>query len=412
MASAARKSFIRSTLLYGFFLAIMLWLMFYNDYKLRDLGSFLPMSEQMAPLSIDLLLIPLVVSMTIFYIAALVGLFLEGPLAEVSIGTLYAGGFAAFFSLFLILNPSPEIGQAGYYLLYAFAVVLIYNIVSTISRLRKAPRIRAFAISATLFLEGQIAIRLISLLIDSSGATMPPEIASAVGDFIGLGVSIAAVFTLFAVFRTSRNSYLAALGGIAGNYMFSVSLSVIGALYYGFFFGGLSAYAPSIVNLSPYVEWTGICVFAALIFTVMRRGMQGSIVVHDTLGEWKRHVQRVITFKGDRFVNFVDMVDDFVEQGNRELLIVNLALFLHENHVNDEEVSELLGDLINYEDRKKPSISRRGVYQAVEEENKINRLRVLQNTISRIVPSAGVTAIPTTAFGEGVDQTVAETNVN
>jgi hypothetical protein len=396
-----RKSFIRSTVLYTIFTALLLWLILYNDYRLGDLGSFLPMSEQMTPLSINIILVPLAVSVTIFYIAALVSLFFEGPIAEISVGTLYAAGFGAFFSLFLILNPNVKIGQAGYYLLAAFAVLLAYNLISTISRLKDRMAVKSLVISATIFAEGQIAVRLVNLLIDSSGATMHPEMAQAIAEFISLGVTIAAVFTALAVFRNSRNSYLASLGGIASNYLFSVSLSLIGALYYGFFLGSLKAYAPNIVNLSPYVEWTGICVFAALIFTVMRRGMQGHVVVQDRLGAWRKHVQSVITYKGDRFVNFVDIVSDFVEKGNKERLVVNLTLFLDENHISDGEVSKILGPLINYEDKEKPDFSRRGRAQQVEEENKLNRLEVLQGTISRIVPGGGPMTMASIAVDAG-----------
>ena len=396
-----RKSFIRSTALYTIFTALLLWLILYNDYRLGDLGSFLPMSEQMTPISINIILVPLAVSVTIFYIAALVSLFFEGPIAEISVGTLYAAGFGAFFSLFLILNPNAKIGQAGYYLLAAFAVLLAYNLISTISRLKDRMAVKSLVISATIFAEGQIAVRLVNLLIDSSGATMHPEMAHAIVEFISLGVMIAAVFTALAVFRNSQNSYLAALGGIASNYLFSVSLSLIGALYYGFFLGSLKAYAPNIVNLSPYVEWTGICVFAALIFTVMRRGMQGHVVVQDRFGGWRKHVQNVITHKGDKFVNFVDIVNDFLEKGNKERLVVNLTLFLDENHISDVEVSEILGSLINYEDKEKPDFSRRGRAQQVEEENKLNRLEVLQGTISRIVPEGGPMAMASTAVDAG-----------
>jgi hypothetical protein len=379
MSRDGRKSFIRSTVLYTIFTALLLWLILYNDYRLGDLGSFLPMSEQMTPLSINIILVPLAVSVTIFYIAALVSIFLEGPIAEISVGTLYAAGFGAFFSLFLILNPSAKIGQAGYYILAAFAVLLAYNMIATVARLKDRMSVKSLAISATIFAEGQIAVRLVNLLIDSSGATMHPEMAQAFAEFISLGVTIAAVFTALAVFRNSRNSYLAALGGISSNYLFSVSLSLIGALYYGFFLGGLKAYAPNIVDLSPYVEWTGICVFAALIFTVMRRGMQGHVVVQNRLGEWKKHVQK----------------------GSKERLVVNLTLFLDENHISDGEVSEILGPLINYEDIERPDLSRRGRAQQVEEENKLNRLEVLQGTISRIVPGGDPMAMAGIAVDAG-----------
>jgi hypothetical protein len=286
------------------------------------------------------------------------------------------------------------VNQAGILLSAAFAVLLAYNALATVSRLRRNPGLRAAAISATIYLEGQIIFRVITLLIKSSSSTTPPELISAVGEFVNLGVTIAAIFTLMAVFKTSGNPYLSALGGIASNYLFSVSLSLIGALYYGFFLGGLSSFAPSISNLSPYVEWTGICVFAALIFTVMRRGMQGSIIVEDRLGQWKKHLQDVTTYKGDRFVGFTEIIDEFVEKGDKQRLLIRLTLFLHENHVADDEISRLLAELIGYEDQKKPAISRSGRAVVIDDENMDRRLKVLQRTITRIVPSGvqGVSA--------------------
>lgn len=401
MTSKARKPYLRNTVIYGIIAALLAWLIYFNEFSLGDLGHFLPMSEQMRAMSLDLLLIPLLVSVSVFYVASVMDLAFEGPLAEVLVGTLYAAGFASFFTIFLILNPGPNVNQAGMLLAGAFAVILGYNIVATVSRLRRRPAMKAVAISATLYLVGQITLRLVSLLIGSVRGTTPPEMLSAFSEFMGLGVTIAAVFTLLAVFKTSGNSYLAALGGIASNYLFSVSLSLIGALYYGFFLGGMSSFAPGIANLSPYVEWTGICVFAALIFTVMRRGMQGSIIVEERLGQWRKHLQQVTTYKGDRFVGFTDIVDDFVERGDRDRLLVRLALFLHENSVADDEISDLLGELISYEDVKKPAISRSGRAVVIDNENMERRLVVLQKTISRIVP-AGVkgAAVTPAVIGE------------
>ena len=385
---------MRSTFLYGIFAVFMGWLIYFNEFKLGGLGHFLPMSEKMASMSLDILLVPLLASVSVFYAGVVVNRVLEGPLAELLVGSLYAGGFATFFALFLILNPGEMVNRAGVLLSAAFAVLLAYNALATVSRLRRNPGLRAAAISATIYLEGQIMFRVITLLIKSSSSTTPPELISAVGEFVNLGVTIAAIFTLMAVFKTSGNPYLSALGGIASNYLFSVSLSLIGALYYGFFLGGLSSFAPSISNLSPYVEWTGICVFAALIFTVMRRGMQGSIIVEDRLGQWKKHLQNVTTYKGDRFVGFTEIIDEFIEKGDKQRLLIRLTLFLHENHVADDEISRLLAELIGYEDQKKPAISRSGRAVVIDDENMNRRLEVLQRTITRIVPSGiqGVSA--------------------
>jgi hypothetical protein len=406
MDNKGKNTFLRSSIIYGVFALLLFWLIFFNEFVVGDLGNFLPyLPEQLALMSLDVILLPLLVSLFVFYVASLMGTAFEGVFAEVMVGTLYAVGFAAFFTLFLILHPASTLSDAGYLLLAAFSVVLAYNTISTISRLKKIPSLQAVAVSATIYIEGQIAIKLISLLIASSGTSMPPEMGVAVGQFINLGVTIAAVFTLFAVFKTSQNPYLSALGSIASNYLFSVSLSLLGALYYGFFLGGLSSFAPSITNLSPYIEWTGICVFAALIFTVMRRGMQDSMMAKNRLGEWKKHLQQVTTYKGDRFVGFTEIIDDFVERGNRDRLLVRLALFLHENRVSDDEISTLLAELINYEDEKKPALSQRGRASTIDKGNRERRMNILQRTISSVIPSGVEETVESSGVEEDISQT-------
>jgi hypothetical protein len=79
-------------------------------------------------------------------------------------------------------------------------------------------------------------------------------------------------------------------------------------------------------------------------------------------------------------------VDDFIEHGNREKLMVKLALFLHENQAGDDEISGLLAELINYEDEKSPALSRAGHAEAIANQNKLRRLDLLQRTIANIVP--------------------------
>jgi len=382
--SVARRDIIRRTAIWAVSAGLLGWLIYFNDLRLGDLGSFLPMSDQIARANMDLILIPLLASITIFYVASIVAITLEGVLAEVLVGTLYAAGFASFFALFLILQPGQAFSQAGFLLSGAFGVLLVYNVVSTLARLRGAQALKAATVSATIFMVGQIVLRLISLFISTSGASMPPGMAEGITGFVSLGITIAGVFTLFAVFKSSKNTYLAATGSIAGNYLFSVSLSLIGALYYGFFLGGLRSYAPGIESLSPYIEWTGICVFAAIIFTVMRRGMQGSIMIKNRFGEWGKHKQEITTYKGDRFVGFTEVIDDFVERGNRERLLVRLALFLHENKADDDEISGLLAPLINHRDEKPPEVARSGRAEAVEEENKLRRLSLLQDMIRQM----------------------------
>lgn len=378
--------FIRNTIIYAVFAGILSWLIFFNKMTLSDLGGFLPLPEPIATMGLDTLLLPVLISVTIFYLASLVGIFLEGTFSDVLVGTFYAAGFAAFFATFLILNPNENVKEAGILLTGAFGMVLVYNTINAFAKIRRMLWLKSVMVSVTIYAVGQITVLLLQLLMSSAIAGSP--IIDAIGNFINLGVTIAAIFTFLAIFKTSENAYLGALGGIASNYVFAIALSVIGALYYGFITETFSEIAPGIESLTPYIQWTGICIFAALVFTIMRRGMQGTIIMRNRMGTWQKHLQQITTFKGDKFLGFTHIVDDFINFGKKDPLLVSLVLFLHENHMKEDEISNTLNELINYEDEKKPNLSRGGLSDTIEKNNRENRLRVIQRTLAIMVPTS------------------------
>ncbi len=81
--SVARRDIVRRTVIWAVSAGFLGWLIYFHDLRLGDLGSFLPMSDQLARSNMDIILIPLLASITIFYVASIVTITLEGVLAEV-----------------------------------------------------------------------------------------------------------------------------------------------------------------------------------------------------------------------------------------------------------------------------------------------------------------------------------------
>ena len=400
MEKEIKRRILRNSALYGVFAALLVWLIFFNDFTVGDFRSFFPyLPDQLMSMSLFVVLMPFLVSVSVFYVASLFSAAFEGTFNEVLVSNLYATGFAAFFALFLIYSPGSKIlNSAGYLFLEAFIVLLIYNSIATLSRVWRARALKAVAASATIYIEGQIAIQLFALFIGSGGVSLPGGLAAALNEMLNLGFTIAAAVSLLAILKTSRNPHLSTVGGAASNYILVVSACVAGALYFNYFRGRLLSVSPGIANLSPYIEWTAICIVAALIYTRTQKGIQASMMTEAQLGDWIKHVQEVSTYKGDRFVGFTEMVNDFVERGRRDRLLIKLTMFLHENRIGDDEISLLLSELIDYEDAKKPVFSLTGRASALEKENEARRRSVLQRTISRILPlgfggSAGLRSI-------------------
>lgn len=388
MKRDVRRSLLRNSAVYGAFAAFLLWLILFQDLTVGDFGRFLPyLPEQMASTSIRIILLPLLVSLSIFYVARLFSAAFEGAFNEVLVGSLYATGFAAFIALALILSPGQRmLNSLGYLFLEAFAVLVVYNSISTLSRVWKSHALKVVATSATIYIEGRIAMILINLFIGSIRAPLPTGLPEALAELLDLGFTVAAVVSILAVFKTSKTPSLSAVGGIASNFPLVIFACVAGALYFNYFRGSLMSASPGIANLSPYIEWTGICIIAAFIYARAHRKIQASIVTKTQMGDWIKHVQEVSTYKGDRFVGFTEIVDDFLERGRRERILISLAVFLHDNGVGDDKISLLLSEMINYEDAKKPVFAVRGKASSLEMENEAKRLSVLQRTINEIMP--------------------------
>lgn len=407
MEREVKKRILRNSAIYGILVAILLWLLLFKELTVGDFRGFLPyLPDQLASNSLSVVLIPLLVSFSIFYVASLFSVIFEGTFNEVLVGSLYATGFAAFFALALICSPGPGmLNSAGYLFLEAFAVLLIYNSIATLSRLWKRHALKAVAASATIYIEGQIAVRLLALF-TGSGTSMSAGLTVALSEVLGIGLTIAAAVSLLAILKTSQKPLLSAVGAIASNYRLILSACVAGSLYFNYFRGRLMPISPGITNLSPYIEWTAICIIAAIVFARTHRGIRASMMTEDQLGDWMKHVQEVSTYKGDRFVGFTEIVDDFLERGRRERLLISLTMFLNENRVGDEEISMLLSDLINYEDAKKPVFSITGQAYTIERENEARRRSVLQRIMSRILPIGFSGSIGEDARRGEVSQTI------
>lgn len=388
MDKGMKRKIQRNSAVYGFFAVLLLWLNYFNDLTVGDFRSFLPyLPDHLASMSLSVVLLPLLVSISVFYVASLFGAAFEGTLNELLVGSLYAAGFAVFFALFLIYSPGSEVlNQTGYLFLAAFAALLVYNLIATFSRLRSIHEVKAVAASATIYVEGQIVMQITNLFIGSSGVPLAGELWGVLDELLHFGFLVAAAISLLAVFKTSRNAYLSFVGDIASNYVFIVPASIAGSLYFKYFQGRLEFMSPGIANLSPYIEWTGICILAAFIYMRARKGIQASMMAEARVGDWIKHVQEVGAYKGGRFLDFAEMISGFIEGGRRGRLLVGLTTFLHENRVGDEEISGLLSDLINYEDAKKPAFSVGGRSSTLERENEAKRRSILRKTINKILP--------------------------
>jgi hypothetical protein len=234
-----------------------------------------------------------------------------------------------------------------------------------------------------IFIIGQVCVQLVNLYMITPGIPESDQV-KLIKEMLNVGFAAASGITLIGIFRDSKNVYLAQFGALASNYFFVTALSLIGTLYLNFIGGRITEVNPVISQLSPYVEWTGIVIIGAFIFTIMRRGMNESMMVPTEIGEWGRHIQDTSSTKGRQLRDFTEIINEFVQKGQKENLIVKLFRFLNENRASEKEMGATLRELVQYEDQKHPNFARKGASKQVDEKNTERRMIVLQNTVEYI----------------------------
>ena len=385
MSDETRSRLIRATVIFFSIIAILAILSFASTLTIGDVASFLPyIPVSMAPAGIYVIMVPVMVGLIFFYLAILVGALFEGKINNVIISGLYAGGFASLIIVFMILQPASEATQtAGYLFMGSFAVYFLYSILATIAELRKQFYIRVIAGALAIFIIGQVCVQLINLYMIVPGVPESEQVAL-IKSMLNWGFGAASVITLVGIFRDSRSPYLSQIGAIAANYFFVLALSLIGTLYVNFISGNLTEVSPVMEQLSPYVEWTGIVIVGAFIFQIMRQGMSESMMVPTEIGNWTKHIQDTSTTKGKSLKDFTEIIEQFIQKGEKERLLVKLFAFLSDNRASEREMSDSLEKFIRYEDEKFPHFSKRGTSDKIEEQNRERRMRVLQQTVQRI----------------------------
>jgi hypothetical protein len=385
MNKEGKNRLIRATLLYVFAAAILGGISFATPYTVGDFGSFLPyMPDSLVNVGISVVLLPILGGVTFFYIGTLLGIFFEGRLNQVLVFGFYSGGFVGITALFMILQPiSQPSNYAGYLLFGGFSAFFLHNLLSAISEIRGQPYIKVISGAVLTFILGQITVQLVNLYMTQPGVPIQDDVLL-IREMINWGFIAASIITLIGIFSDSKNPYLAQIGGIASNNFFIAATSLIGTLYFNFLNGRLTKVSPIIQQLSPYVEWTGIVILGALIFTIMRRGMGESIMAPTNIAPWAKHIQDQSATKGKSLQDFTEIINEFVEKGKKEKVLVKLFTFLEENRANEQEMTITLRELINYEDQKAPSLAKRGTAEKIEEENKERRIKILDITVDKI----------------------------
>ena len=153
----------------------------------------------------------------------------------------------------------------------------------------------------------------------------------------------------------------------------------------------LSLVRPSIATNLSYIlnlEWALIALAVYGLYTVTAFSTKESYVSSETQG-WKKHAQEVRQEVSSNFVHLTSIMENFVNEGVKEPLLVSLALHLQRIGEREEEIFKILDPLIKYREEEKDNKSHFWASSRKKRElaviNKEAREKSLKALMSRIV---------------------------
>lgn len=182
-------------------------------------------------------------------------------------------------------------------------------------------------------------------------------IAKPINNVILASSILVSALALTGVMRNHPNVYLRYISGVAsGRLERSIILSFL-VLYY-FFFVRVFLLQGSGINPQYIVvgEWAILCIGFYVAYRGVKRYASEQLMREDYTGTWRRHVQQVSLSSEPELELFEALLDRFVNKGERDELVVRMALLLKSSSLSPNDVTRALSPLINYSETSLPKM--------------------------------------------------------
>ena len=145
----------------------------------------------------------------------------------------------------------------------------------------------------------------------------------------------------------------------------------------------LTAHLPSL----PYMEWFTIALAVYAMYTMTGFSSKQFSASSEDLG-WRRHIQEVKRMTGQELTRTISAMEQFVDDGMKELLLVYLTLHLQRLGETEEDILKTLSPLIDYQKNssgsKRSFLSFPWTKRKLSVKNKRARENLLNTLLERI----------------------------
>ncbi|MFC2059281.1 hypothetical protein ACFLTS_06595 [Chloroflexota bacterium] len=144
---------------------------------------------------------------------------------------------------------------------------------------------------------------------------------------------------------------------------------------------------PAIIDAFRYstmIEWAIVCFIAWRLFTGVRSGLRTRYMLDIEEQEWRKHVQKIAHLPDRDLTHLSEILQRFVDYGQRDSLLVHLTLILDDNNLHQHEISQILAPIINHHDREIPWFAFGWEQRLILKQNQRNRQHLLDNVMHRL----------------------------
>lgn len=144
---------------------------------------------------------------------------------------------------------------------------------------------------------------------------------------------------------------------------------------------------PFIVDIFRYaafVEWGIVLLIGWRLFSGIKNGIRTRCAVEVQETDWQKHVQLISNLQGADFPQLRELQELFIEDSNRDALLIYLTLLLYTNKVSPEETTRILHPMINYRDAKVPWFAFGWEQRRVVKKNEQNRRLILGEIMANL----------------------------
>lgn len=349
------QSFITATIVVFIFIVILYQLL---DYIKSTLG-----------LNFVFLYYPISGAIIITYVISMLNQFFKGIFVRAifdNTETLVTLGVFAF-TLFNPLIPFPSnFKTVGYLIIGIASFLVIHGLAKSYSK-----TIGIFAFSIIIAISGYLLEKIFDELLMSLKLNLPLKMTN----IVFFSFLIPAVLEVLSLFRYASNGYLRYFGNKFGSnvVLFAAGVTVMFTQVY---FQATRTLLSD--ELSPYLlifEWMTVCGISYAIY----KSVQGSVATMSQdlrLGEWAVLTQKITIMKGE-----LNAFSEFLESGKKEGILMFFSKILLSNNISNDLSERAIKKIVEYKDVDPPKIVFVWRAKALEKENKINREKVLKETL-------------------------------